>query len=93
MIMCDCCERRDGDSFDLCKCHGGFCTNCLLCSQHCCCLHSNPTFIVDEEFVLEWDPQPLIPPFKSLPYPVAITYDPGSRLENADERIIVVAKD
>lgn len=58
MILCDCCERRNGDSFDPCHCTACFCNECMFCSQHCYCLHYNPTHIpldvLDDTVEMPW---------------------------------------
>ena len=52
MIDCYCCERRFGvDSLlDACSCDPCFCTECLLCSQHCSCNEQVIPLAVNEEF-------------------------------------------
>lgn len=64
MIQCDCCDRRSLN-MGICRCDACFCMDCLLCSQHCQCLGTNPLFLVDDEY--EEAPEP--------PAPEGLTFD------------------
>lgn len=71
MFPCFCCERREGSEiYGGCECTGSWCTTCILCSNHCCCLHSNPTFV---NFESEEELEPVDPPSRSsdMPQPPA----------------------
>jgi hypothetical protein len=50
MILCDCCERRDGDSLDPYHCYPCFCQEWLPALSALLVPAFQPLHIVDEEF-------------------------------------------
>ena len=43
MLICSCCDERQGapgDSDEPCTCTELYCSGCIRCSAHCCCIVS-----------------------------------------------------
>ena len=79
MIECYCCERRFGIGLllDPCACNPSFCTECILCSQHCQCEGRQTSLVVNEEFVQDAETKP------------EITIDPEDFFPDADMPTVV----
>lgn len=94
MITCFCCERREVlEVHECCKCTSAFCATCIFCSEHCCCLHSDPTFVMDDQTetvhrYLYDRHEPLLSN-ELNPYRYDMIYDPGI---SADQPVVVDAR-